>query len=186
MKQNIERKTKKDFEKKHSSFEIKSINNLGKFSGYASIFNVKDSYNDIILPYAFKKTLLDKNYKKDIKMLWQHKQEEPIGYFEVVREDSLGLYVEGQIMLDLKQGLEAYNLIKSGAVNGLSIGYMVKDCEYENSSNIRKIKEVDLFEISVVTFPANEYSNITYCKNNNLEKLFLKKLDYLSGILLKS
>lgn len=171
-------------EKKISSLEIKSINNLGKFCGYANVFNIKDSYNDIVLPAAFKKTLLLKNCKTDIKMLWQHQVDSPIGYFETIKEDTIGLYVEGQIMLDIEKGLEAYNLVKSKAVSGLSIGYKINDFEYDKRSNTRKLKEIELFEISIVTFPANEYSNITYCKNKNIEQIIAKKLEKLKKILI--
>ncbi|MDD2840094.1 MAG: HK97 family phage prohead protease [Rickettsiales bacterium] len=169
----------KVLERKNVSLEIKSIDSYGKFCGYASVFNIKDSYNDIVLPLAFKKTLQKKNAKKDIKLLWQHSQDKPIGYFEVIKEDSVGLYVEGKIMLDVRQGMEAYNLIKAKSVSGLSIGYMVKMAEYDKKDNTRLLKEIELFEISVVTFPANEYSNITYCKSRSVEESIVNKLEML-------
>lgn len=176
-------KQENELERKNNFLEIKGINNLGKFCGYASVFNVKDSYNDIILPSAFKNSLNLKNIKTDIKMLWQHKQDEPIGYFNVIKEDSVGLYVEGQILLDVRRGQEAYNLIKNKSVNGLSIGYLVKDAEYDSKNDARIIKEIELFEISVVTFPANQYSNITYCKSKTLEQTIIEKLDMLRNFL---
>lgn len=116
-------------------------------------------------------------------MLWQHEQNKPIGYFDIIREDSIGLYVEGQILLDIRQGLEAYNLIKNKSVSGLSIGYSVKKAEYDKKDNTRLIKEIELFEISVVTFPANQYSNITYCKSKTLEQTIIEKLNILQGFL---
>lgn len=169
----------KAFEVKNASLEIKNIDSYGKFCGYASVFNVKDSYNDIVLPSAFKKTLQKKSIKKDIKLLWQHSQDKPIGYFEIIKEDPIGLYVEGKIMLDIQQGMEAYNLIKTKSVSGLSIGYMVKEAEYSKNDSTRLLKEIDLFEISVVTFPANEFSNITFCKSRSVEDSIMKKLDML-------
>ena len=175
----MERKiTKNCYEKKSSLLEIKNISGLGKFCGYASIFNVEDSYNDVVLPKAFSKTL---QTKSNIKLLWQHQADKPIGYFNIIKEDNIGLYVEGQILLDLKQGKEAYDLIKSKSVSGLSIGYKVKDFEYEN--NTRLLKEIDLFEISVVTFPANEFSNITFCKSKELVAVILEKIDMLEKFL---
>ncbi len=180
----MERKINKNiFERKNNFLEIKSINKFGKFCGYASVFNIVDSYNDIILPTAFKNTIKSKNINSDIKMLWQHDQSKPIGYFEVIKEDSIGLYVEGQILLDIQQGREAYNLIKNKSVNGLSIGYTVKDFEYDTKNNTRIIKEIELFEISIVTFPANQYSNITYCKSKSLEQIICQKLDNLKNFL---
>ncbi len=181
----MEKKIKKEnrLERKSNFLEIKGINNLGKFCGYASVFNIKDSYQDIILPSAFKNSLKSKNIKTDIKMLWQHAQDKPIGYFDVIKEDSIGLYVEGQILLDIRQGLEAYNLIKNKSVTGLSIGYSVKNAEYDPKDNTRIIKEIELFEISVVTFPANQYSNITYCKSKTLEQTIIEKLNILQSFL---
>ena len=175
-------KSFKNLENKNIDFEFKSLDCYGKFCGYASVFNVKDSYNDIVLPSAFKNTLLKKNCKKDIKLLWQHSPDKPIGYFEVIKEDPVGLYVEGKIMLDIQQGREAYDLIKSKSVSGLSIGYKVKDFEYD-VNNTRLLKEIDLFEISIVTFPANEFSNITFCKSKNLEDVILEKIDMLEKFL---
>lgn len=180
---NTKIKKLKLLEKKNATLEIKSIDSYGKFCGYASVFNVKDSYNDIVMPLAFKKTLQKKNVKKDIKLLWQHSQDKPIGYFDVIKEDPIGLYVEGRIMLDIQQGMEAYNLIKAKSVSGLSIGYMVKSADYDKKDNTRLLKEVDLFEISVVTFPANEYSNITYCKSRSVEESIIKKLEMLDNFL---
>ena len=116
-------------------------------------------------------------------MLWQHQTDKPIGYFNIIKEDAIGLYVEGQIMLNIEKGVEAYNLIKSKAVNGLSIGYKVNDYDYDEKSQIRKLKEIELFEISIVTFPANKYSNITYCKNKNSLQDILIKLNNLKNIL---
>ena len=77
---------------------------------------------------------------------------------------------------------KAYDLIKSKAVNGLSIGYKVNDFEYDQ--NTRKLKDIELFEISIVTFPANKYSNITYCKSLNMEDIILSKLELLKNKLL--
>ena len=147
-----------------SDFDFKSLSQNGKFSGYASVFNVIDSYNDIIKPEAFKKTLTGKNAAGEIKLLWQHAPDEPIGVFEIIKEDTIGLYVEGRLLLDVARGKEAYSLIKSGAVSGLSIGYNVKKSSIDRKSSVRNIYEIDLWEISVVTFPANVHSKITFVK----------------------
>lgn len=170
-------------EKKCSIFEIKSLDKIGKFCGYASVFNIEDSYKDTIVVGAFSNTLKTKNVKSDIKLLWQHDQTKPIGYFNIIKEDSIGLYVEGQIMLDIQQGLEAYNLIKNKSVNGLSIGYSVKKSDFNKIKKSRILKEVELFEISIVTFPANEYANITFCKSKNLEETIVEKIKMLEKFL---
>jgi uncharacterized protein len=148
-------------------FEFKSLDEAGKFSGYASVFNIEDSCKDIILPNAFKETLKQNNAKQNVKLLWQHLPKEPIGYFDVIKEDAIGLYVEGKILLDTEKGKEAYSLIKNGAISGLSIGYSVKKAKFDHTSGIRIISQIDLWEISVVTFPANKFSNITFCKTAN-------------------
>jgi len=159
-------KNSKKFETKLiNNFEIKSLDEAGRFSGYASVFNIEDSYKDIILPSAFKKTLEERDVKKSIKLLWQHSAEEPIGYFDLIQEDNVGLYVEGKILLDVEKGKEAYSLIKNGAISGLSIGYNVKKAKFNNDNGTRVISAIDLWEISVVTFPANKFSNITFCKS---------------------
>lgn len=168
MERKIKKKSNKFEIKNIEGFEIKSIDETGKFCGYASVFNLEDSYQDIVLPNSFKKTLeLKKNVGREIKLLWQHSPEKPIGVFDKIEEDSIGLYVEGRILMDVEKGREAYALMKSGAVSGLSIGYSVKSANIDKNTGIRTIYEIDLFEISVVTFPANKYANITYVKSCN-------------------
>ena len=168
MERKVNRKSNKFETKNIEGFEIKSIDESGKFYGYASVFNLEDSYHDIVLPNAFTRTLERKsNVGRDIKLLWQHSPEKPIGVFDKIIEDSVGLYVEGRILMDVEKGREAYSLMKSGAVSGLSIGYSVKNAMVDKVSGIRTISEIDLFEISVVTFPANKYANITYVKSKS-------------------
>jgi hypothetical protein len=97
---------------------------------------------------------------RDIKMLWQHQPEQPIGYYTHVQEDSVGLYVEGCLQLDIKQAKEAYELLKTGAVSGLSIGYSVRESETDYVNELRYIRDVDLWEVSLVTFPANQHASV--------------------------
>lgn len=142
-------------------FEIKSVQENGSFAGYASVFNVEDNQHDIILPGAFSDTIAER--KGDIKLLWQHNVGEPIGYFTNIQEDEHGLFVEGLLLLDVARAKEAYALLKSGAVKGMSIGYNVVISEYD-SKGVRYIKQVDLWEISLVTFPANEHAEVLHVK----------------------
>ena len=90
-------------------------------------------------------------------MLWQHNSAEPIGVYESIREDDIGLWIEGRLLLDLEKGKEAYILLKNQAIRGLSIGFIPLAWEWETRENkrIRVLKEIDLWEISLVTFPAN-------------------------------
>ncbi|MES2214769.1 MAG: HK97 family phage prohead protease [Pseudomonadota bacterium] len=125
-------------------------------SGYASVFGVVDSHNDIIMRSAFG----DASQKINIKFLWQHDQSKPIGVITSLMEDDYGLYVEGSINGSTQQGREAIALIEQGALNGLSVGFMTKDSGY-NEGGSREIIKADLYEISLVTFPANTEAGIS-------------------------
>lgn len=150
------------------NFAVKSMEENGAFSGYASVFGIVDSQNDLIMKGAFSNTL--KKRGGEVRLLWQHQVDEPIGVFALIREDSHGLYVEGKLLLDLQRGSEAYSLLKNGAINGLSIGYTVKSAGYSSDHYIRLINEVELWEISLVTFPANEGAVVTSVKNQESGK----------------
>jgi HK97 family phage prohead protease len=145
-----------------SNLEVKSLDAKGKFAGYASVFDVLDSQNDIIMRGAFTQTL--KGRVHDIKMLWQHQQDEPIGVFERIFEDKRGLYVEGKLLLDVARAKEAYSLLKEGALGGLSIGYSPVKYQLNEKTGVRLLSQVELWEISLVTFPANAAAKITVVK----------------------
>ncbi len=150
--------------KKHSyPLAIKSVDTAGRFAGYASVFNVIDNQRDSILPGAFKKSLQDR--ANEIRLLWQHLSAEPIGVFERIFEDAKGLYVEGRLLLDVQRAREAYALLKSNAIRGLSIGYTPLRYTIDHETGARLISEVRLWEVSLVTFPANEAANITVVKS---------------------
>lgn len=165
--------------------EIKSLGNTGIFSGYASVFGFVDNHMDVIIPGAFKNSLAEKSTGRDIKLLWQHDAAEPIGRFDTIREDEMGLYVEGQLLLEVQRGREAYSLMKSGAISGLSIGYNVKDSSIEPSTGVRMISELDLFEISLVTFPANELAQVAEVKamTGHEQMEMIKLSDALDGVI---
>lgn len=163
--------------------EIKSLGNTGLFSGYASIFGFVDNQLDLVLPGAFENTLDDKNGGRDIKLLWQHDMAEPIGYFDKIAEDERGLYVQGCLLLDVQKGREAYSLMKAGAVSGLSIGYNTVQSNLDPQTGIRMIAELDLYEVSLVTFPANELAQVAEVKaDDDYTQMELIKLsDALDG-----
>lgn len=137
----------------------------GKFSGYASIFGNKDLGNDIVEKGAFSSTLRKKS-PKQIKMLFMHKTDEPIGVFEKMEEDEKGLHVEGKLALGTQRGKEVHELMKMGAIDGLSIGYKVdaKGYHYDDDGKKRRLKNVDLMEISAVTFPMNPKARVRKVK----------------------
>lgn len=150
-------------------FEIKSISAEGEFAGYGSVFGVKDSYGDVVIKGAFAKSLEEWGKKNKLpKMLWQHKMTEPIGVWSKMKEDDHGLYVEGRILLsagDLER--RAYEHLKAGSVDSLSIGYSIAPggYEYDKNSDAFFLKQIDLWEVSPVTFPANPDATIDSVKS---------------------
>lgn len=147
-------------------FEIKAVSDDGLFTGYASVFEELDSYRDVVKPGAFAKTLADWAAKnRRVPVLWQHNGASPIGVFSEIREDSVGLYVEGRLNLDVQQGREAYALLKQGALSGLSIGYSVVRDETDSKSGVRRLFEVRLYEASLVTFPAADSARVQNVKS---------------------
>lgn len=145
------------------NLELKSIDAEGRFAGYASVFDVVDNQKDVIIKGAFSNTL--KGRISHIKMLWQHQQDEPIGIFDRMFEDAHGLYVEGRLLLDVQRGREALALLKSGAISGLSIGYSPLRYRIDANTGVCILSEVELFEVSLVTFPANDAAGITVVKS---------------------
>ncbi len=144
------------------SLQIKELHDSGIFEGYASVFHVIDAAQDIIMPGAFCDTL---NSKK-VKLLWQHEHSRPIGKILRLSEDKSGLYIKAQLILDIQQGQEAYSLLKSDVINGLSIGYIPLTHKIDHNTGVRKITKVELWEISLVTFPANQFATVTNCKQH--------------------
>jgi len=141
----------------------------GTFSGYASVFGNKDLGGDVVVRGAFKESIRKKK-AKNIKFLYMHKTDKPIGIFTKVDEDDRGLQVEGKLALGTQLGKETYELMKMGAITGLSIGYKVdaKGYHYDERSRRRKLKEVDLMEISAVTFPMNPKAQIRQVKGTEI------------------
>ena len=141
-------------------FKVKAVNDDGVFSGYGSVFNVLGAYNEVVVPGAFTDSLKTRQPA----LLWQHRSGEPIGVYTDVKEDTVGLHVEGKLALKTARGAEAYELLKMGALNGLSIGFMVRDESYDRVSGISTLKKLDLWEVSLVTFPANDAARVTDVK----------------------
>lgn len=152
-------------ERKSLSLEIKA-NEAGEVTGYGSVFENLDSYGDRIRAGAFAGSLT----KRKPKMLWQHRMEEPIGVWDEVREDDKGLTVKGRLALKTTRGAEAHELAMMGALDGLSIGYRTLD--YEMEGNNRILKEIDLYEVSFVTIPANAMATLTSVKEEMTERRF--------------
>lgn len=139
-------------------------------SGYASVFDIIDSQNDVIIKGAFKNTNKDK-----VKLLWQHDVSKPIGVITLLKEDEYGLLIEAEINNKTISGNEAIELVKQKAVAGLSVGFSIKSSDYDKDGS-RIIQDVELMEISIVTFPSNKQAEIQQIKHNEYDKdkLFLE------------
>lgn len=141
-------------------FKVKAVSDDGLFSGYGSVFGVVDSYKEIVAPGAFKESLEGRMPS----LLWQHRSGEPIGVYTSMKEDSIGLHVEGKLALKTSRGAEAYELLKMEALSGLSIGFITREDSYDKVSGLRTLKKVDLWEVSLVTFPANDAARVSSVK----------------------
>ena len=153
------------------AFDVKSEEideETGLFQGYGSIFGNKDLGGDIIEDGAFAKSI-GKKGAKAVKLLYQHKSDEPIGVFDEIIEDKKGLRVKGRLAMGTQSGREVHELMKMGALDGLSIGYRVdpKGVEYDEKGKTRRIKSVDLMEISAVTFPMNPKARVEAVKGTD-------------------
>lgn len=135
-------------ETKSLALELKA-DDAGMVEGYGSVFGGLDSYGDTIEPGAFAESIA----KRKPKMLWQHRMDKPIGVWDEVAEDGKGLRLKGRLA-DTELGREARQLVKMGAMDGLSIGY--RTLADEMRGNNRVLKKVDLWEVSFVTIPADE------------------------------
>lgn len=156
-------------EKKHLrvAAEIKATAE-GVIEGYGSVFGNVDSYGDIVVAGAFAETIKS---GRQVAMLWQHDPDEPIGVWTELREDKRGLVVKGQLALGTQRGREAFELIKMGALTGLSIGYSTTKSSFDEQSGLRSLIELDLWEVSPVTFPANESARVTSAKSADIKTI---------------
>lgn len=152
--------------KKHIEFaaEFKAIGDAdsGEFEGYGSVFGNEDSYGEIVEKGAFAESLKKHGLPK---LLLQHSSWMVGGIYLEAREDEKGLYVRGKLNLKVQAAFETYELLKQGALSGLSIGFKTLIHEYNRDTEVVHIKKVRLYEVSVVTFPANEKATISAVKS---------------------
>ena len=148
------------------AFDVKAINDDGTFEGYGSVFGNVDSYKEIVAKGAFNDSLASlKSQGRMPALLWQHRSGEPIGVYTEMREDETGLFVRGKLALKTARGAEAHELMKMKALSGLSIGFMTREDSYDKVTGVRTLKKVDLWECSIVTFPANDAARVSGVKN---------------------
>ena len=124
----------------------------GEFEGYASLFGVMDLGRDVVLPGAFRTSLLERG-AGGIRLLWQHDPHQPLGCWDEIVEDARGLYVRGALDLAQPKAREAFTLMQRGALDGLSIGYRTQVERKDPATGLRNLEKIDLWEISLVTFP---------------------------------
>lgn len=159
----------REFGTKRRAFEVtltKKAGADGAFAGYASVWGVTDSYREVVAKGAFVESLAEKLAKgRKLPILWQHRSDEPIGAWDVLKEDDRGLYGEGTLWTDVAAYARiAQRGMDTGAISGLSIGYFVREDSFDEVSRLRTLKRVDLREISVVTDPANDEARIDTIK----------------------
>lgn len=160
---------------KTSQISIESGSNKGDISGYASVFSYVDSHGDTIQKGAFQESIQRHRCGESIKLLWQHDQSQPIGYITDIYEDEYGLFINAKLLLDeINKAKEVYALIKTNSVNSLSIGFKVLNSFLDHQKSCRVITDLNLWEVSLVTFPANNKAKITHIKSQDTKILFNK------------
>jgi HK97 family phage prohead protease len=157
----------------HLETELKALEEEGMFEGYASTFGNTDVVDDIVMNGAFADSLK----KREPKVLWQHDMKQPVGKLMEAREDENGLYVKVKLATKTTLGKDAYELVKAGIIDKLSIGFTIAEAEYDRENGTRKIIKAELFEFSLVTIPANDQAAITAVKEGVMtERQFEKFL----------
>jgi len=124
----------------------------GTVEGYASLFGEIDQASDMVMKGAFAGSLARRGVRR-IPMLFQHDPAEPVGIWQELREDAFGLYARGRLIPDVARGRELLALVREGAIDGLSIGFKTVKARVEPRTRVRRLHEVELWEISIVTFP---------------------------------
>lgn len=160
--------------------EAKAISESGEFVGYASVFGKEDLGADVVMPGAFANSL-QKRGAGGIKMLRQHDSRDPIGIWTSLKEDSRGLQAEGKLILSTTRGKETHELLKAGALDGLSIGFRTVKDRYDAKKRVRFLEEIDLREISIVTFPMAEDATVAAVKSDKASRSLLRAINELNA-----
>jgi HK97 family phage prohead protease len=152
------------------------LDSHGVFVGYASLFNRRDGEGDIVMPGAFRDSLSLRG-TGGIRMLFQHDPKEPVGTWIDIEEDAKGLRVRGRLNLEVQRGRELAALLAARGLDGLSIGFRTVSANRDRVTGVRRLHRIDLWEISLVTFPMLEGARVTAIKADALraaEALFAR------------
>jgi HK97 family phage prohead protease len=150
-------------QKQYSKYNASSSDHKKFYiEGYASIFSIADKDQDIIQKGAFTKSI--NSLEKHLKLLWQHDTKMPIGIVTSISEDNYGLFMCAYIVQTTQKAQEAAKLVEEGIIDSLSIGFIPRKVKTD-ATGLSRIIEATLYEISLVTFPANPMSKISYIKN---------------------
>ncbi|WP_114010187.1 HK97 family phage prohead protease [Cohaesibacter intestini] len=151
-------------EKKAIAVSLDQVDEKGLFEGYACLFGKEDLGRDIIRKGAFRESL-SKRGIGGVKLLYQHDPAQPIGHWKTIREDERGLFVRGQLALDVGKAQEVHAMMQAGILDGLSIGFRTLKGRKDPKSGARHLLALDLWEISVVTFPMQPDARISSVKS---------------------
>lgn len=162
---------------KDFAFKVKAAGDSGAIEGYASVFGVRDSYNEAVMPGAFADSLAKHARENTYPlMLWQHNPDEPIGVWNEMNDDGKGLFAKGQLLQGVRRADEALIMLKAGAIQGMSIGYREVDVEPADAGGPRKLIKLDLLEASIVSFPANRRARVESVKGEGMMADFARRL----------
>lgn len=163
------------------ALEVKGVTDAGLFEGYASTFGERDLGGDIVVAGAMTKSLKARG-AKGVRMFADHDSRKRIGVWTDLIEDEKGLYVKGRLLLEKQDGKDAYIDLKEGALDGMSIGFRTKADSYDGRRKARMLKEIDLLEISLVSFPMNENARVTGVKSADDIKTIREFEDFLRDV----
>lgn len=150
---------------KDFAFKVKTTGDAGEIEGYASVFGVRDSYNEVVMPGAFADSLARHQREGSYPlMLWQHNPDEPIGVWHELNDDGKGLYGKGKLLQGVRRADEALIMLREGAIQGMSIGYREVDVDPSKDGEPRRLVRLDLLEASIVSFPANRRARVDVVK----------------------
>ena len=154
-------------EVKFAPCDLKRVEADGTFAGYASLFGEVDLGQDLVMPGAFRDSLRSRG-TQGVKLLFQHDPNEPIGVWLELYEDAKGLFARGRLMPEVARAREVLSLMRAGALDGLSIGFRTVKGRTDPTSGVRRLDKIDLWEISIVTFPMLPEARVSTVKRRGV------------------